>query len=187
VSINRKRRIFRPAGLPSRRPSRSVTLTVLAGALIVTGGAWLGLQPSEAPASSTPPGHLTAESTQTRIVDGNTLILGSRTVQLEGVRAAVRGTMCEAAGGTHFDCGAAAANALADIVHGSAVDCALNGAGQGGRPLAACSAGGRDINLTMIASGWARAEPHMPALHDAEQRARAGRMGLWAGSWVAAD
>ena len=187
MPIDRKRRIFRPVGLPLGRPSRSLTLTVLAGAAIVIGGAWLGLQPSEAPASSAPPGHVGAESAQTRVVDGNTLLLGDRTVQLAGVRAAQRGTMCEAVGGASFDCGAAAANALARLVRGVAIDCALNGAGQGGRPLAVCAAGGREINLTMIASGWARAEPGMPALSDAERRARTDRVGLWAGSWSAGD
>lgn len=170
-----------------RGSSRGLALSLLAGALIVSGGTWFGMQPTEAPASTAPPGHLDADAAQTRVVDGNTLILGNRAVQLAGVRAAQRGTICEAVGGAPFDCGVAAANGLAEIVAGSSVDCALNGAGQGGRPLAVCSAGGREINMAMVASGWARAEPGMEALGDAERRARADRRGLWAGSWTAAD
>jgi endonuclease YncB( thermonuclease family) len=187
VPIFRKRRIFRAAGLPSRGPARGMALVVLASALIVSGGTWFGLQPSQAPASTAPPGHLTAEATQTRVVDGNTIMLGDRAVQLAGVRATQRGAVCEGSGGVRFDCGAAAANGLADLIRDSAIDCALNGSGQGGRPLAVCSAGGREVNMAMIASGWARAELGMVALSDAERHARADRRGLWAGPWVAAD
>ena len=187
MPINRKRRIFRPAGTPSSGAFRRVCLFLLAGALIVTGGAWFGLQPSEAPASSAPPGHFSADPTQIRVVDANTLILGNRAVQLAGVRATERGAICVATGGTRFDCGAAAANALAAIVRGSAIDCALNGSGQSGRPLAMCSAGGRDIALAMVAAGWARADVGMPGLGDAERVARVERRGLWAGSWISAE
>ena len=187
MALNRKRRIFTQTGTPSRRRSRGVALTLLAGTLIVSGGAWLGLQPSQAPASTSPPGHLSAEANQTRVVDGNTLILGGRTVQLAGVRAAQRGAVCEASGGGRFDCGAAAANALSAFVRDGAIDCALNGSGQGGRPLAVCSTNGREINMAMIASGWARAEAGVPLLGEAERRAQAERRGIWAGSWIAAD
>ena len=187
MPINRRRRIFRAGGTPWRGPSRALTLTLLAGALVVSGGTWFGMQPTEAPASTAPPGHLEADAAQIRVVDSNTLILGDRTVQLAGVKTAERGAICAAANGARFDCGAAAANALARMIRDASIDCALNGSGQGGRPLAVCIAGGRDINLTMIASGWARAEPGMEALGDAERRARADRRGLWAGSWVTAE
>jgi endonuclease YncB( thermonuclease family) len=155
--------------------------------MVVSGGAWLGLQPSVAPASTSPPGHLSADANQTRVIDGNTLILGNRTVQLAGVRAAQRGAVCKASGGAGFDCGAAAANALSELVRNAAIDCALNGSGQGGRPLAVCFTGGREINMAMIALGWARADAGLQALGEAERRARAERRGLWAGSWVVAD
>ena len=187
MSINRKRRIFRATASPSRGSSRGIVLVLLTVALILTGGTWLGLQPSSAPASTSPPGHVDAAAEQTRVIDGNTLILGERTVQLAGVRAARRDAVCQNAEGTRFDCGAAAANALAQMIRGMPVDCALNGGGEGGRPLALCSAGGREINLTMVADGWARSEPGMTALSDAERAAKAGRKGLWAGSWIAGE
>ena len=166
------------------RPPRGVAITVLAGILILSGGIWLALQPSEAPASTAPPGHLVASAAQIRVIDGATLLLRDRAVQLAGVLAAERGSVCVAAGGTRMDCGVAAANALGDLIRDVAVDCSLNGAGQGGRPLAVCDAGGRDINLAMIAGGWARAEPDNMALGDAERLARAEHRGLWAGPWA---
>lgn len=187
MPIDRKRRIFRPEGTPLGRPSRGAALTVLAGAFIVTGGAWFGMQPSQAPASTAPPGHLSADPAQVRVIDGSTLLLRGRTVQLAGVQTAEHGPFCEASSGARFDCGAAATNALAGLIRDSAIDCALNGAGQNGRPLAVCSAGGQEINLTMVASGWARAEPGAAALGDAERRARAERRGLWASAWATAD
>ena len=187
MPINRKRRIFRATASPSRGTGRGVLFTVLTAALILTGGTWLGLQPSSAPASTAPPGHLEADAAQTRVIDGNTLILRDRTVQLAGVRAALRGTACQTADGARFDCGAAAANALAEMIRGTSVNCALNGAGEGRRPLAVCSADGHAINLTMVADGWARAEPGVAALIDAERSAKTGRKGLWAGSWTSAE
>jgi endonuclease YncB( thermonuclease family) len=134
-----------------------------------------------------PPGHLTAEAADIRVVDSNTVVLGNRTIQLAGVRTVPRDAVCEATGGVRFDCGAAAAAALATMLRDSPIDCALNGSSQGGRPLAICSSGGREINTAIIAAGWARAEPGRTALTEAEHRARAEKRGLWAGSWVATD
>ena len=187
MPIDRKRRIFRPDGVSLRRSARAALLTVCAGALILSGSAWFGMRPSEAPASTAPPGHVSAAAGQIRVIDGNTLLLRDRTVQLAGVRTARRGTMCEQPGGAYFDCGVAAANALSDLIRDTAIDCALNGEGQSGRPLAVCSAAGQEIALAMVASGWARAEPGATELGDAERRARAERRGLWAGPWAAMD
>ena len=187
MPINRKRRIFRPDGPHFSAPSRGVTTIVLATALVVAGGAWFGVQPSQAPASGAPPGHLSAGSAETRVIDGNTLLLRGRTVQLTGVRAAQRGVAFEMSAGERVDCGSAAANALSGLIGGNGIDCALNGAGEAGRPLATCSAGGRDINAAIVASGWARAETGSTELQDAEQRARKERRGAWAGSWAEQD
>ncbi len=190
--IDRKRRIFRPAGLTLGRPTRAALLTAAAGALVFVGGAWLGLRPSEAPASGTPPGRLSAEPGQVRVIDGTTLMLHDRAVQLAGLRTAERGTACGgAAGGASgavFDCGVAAANALADRVRGAAIDCVLLGGGQSGRPLAHCSAAGAAIAPALVASGWARVsgsagnDARDEALAEAERRAQAAHLGLWAGA-----
>lgn len=186
MSIDRKRRIFRPSLLSSLRmsmPSRGMALTVLVGGLIVIGGAWLALQPSQAPASTAPLGHLAAGPGLARVIDGETLVLGDRTVQLAGVRSAGRGEVCAGTGGIRFDCGGAAANALFGLVRDTAVDCAISGAGQSGRPQAVCSARGQEINQAMVAGGWARAEPGRAALEAAETRARSERRGLWGSQW----
>ena len=180
MPIDRKRRIFQPDSIAMGRPPRALVLTALAFALVVSGGAWFGMQPSEAPASSAPPGRLSASADRTRVIDGNTLLLGDRAVQLAGIRAARRGTICEAPGGAPFDCGVAAANALSDLIRDATIDCALNGNGEGGRPLANCSAAGRAIDTAMVASGWAQAEPGATALAEIERRARSERRGLWA-------
>lgn len=187
MAFGRKRRIFKSSWNTNRGSSRRIVLVLLTGGMIVSGGTWFGLQPSEAPASTSPPGHITAEANQTRVIDGATLILGDRTVQLAGVRIAGRGTMCVTDGGARTDCGAAAANALWRLVQDSRIDCALNGSGQGGRPLATCSVAGREINTAMVAAGWARADTSIPALAEAEQHARAARLGLWADPGRLAD
>lgn len=180
MPINRKRRIFRSNRANFGVPFRAVALTLFTSALVVSGGAFVGLKPTEAPVSTAPPGHIVASAVETRVIDGNTLMLQDRAVQLAGVRVADRGSVCTRTDGARVDCGAAAANILSDLIRGHEVDCAMNGAGQSGRPLAVCSAGGHEINLAMVASGWARAEPSLPTLGAAERQAATEHRGLWA-------
>jgi endonuclease YncB( thermonuclease family) len=182
VPINYKRRIFRPARLSSfglARPLRRVTLTVLAGAFAVSGGLWATLGPSQAPASSVSVGRITANSAEVSVIDGGTLRLHDRVVQLAGVQPPARGTPCVTGDGLSLDCATAAANALAGLVAGASVDCEWHGAGQAGRPLAVCSAYGRELNQAIVMAGWAGGDTAIPRLRDAEKKARADHRGLW--------
>lgn len=182
MPINYKRRIFRPARLPSfglARPFRSVTLTVLAGAFALSGGLWATLGPTQAPASSVSVGRVTTSSVEVSVIDGGTLLLRDRVVQLAGVQPPDRGTPCVTADGRRLDCATAAANALAGLIRGTQVDCEWHGAGQAGRPLAVCSAFGRELNQGIVMAGWARGDTAIPTLRDAEKKARADHRGLW--------
>jgi endonuclease YncB( thermonuclease family) len=112
------------------------------------------------------------------VVDGNTLRLADRVIRLDGVIPPARGQTCLARDGVAFDCGVAAANALAAMLRNGPVDCTLSGADRNGRPVATCSAGGQQLNRAVVAAGWARAADE--TLLAAEQRARAEQLGLWA-------
>jgi endonuclease YncB( thermonuclease family) len=130
------------------------------------------------------PGHderLAADPSHVAVVDGQTLRLRDRVVRLFGIEAPDRGRACRATDGAGIDCGAAATNALADLVRQGPVDCRVSGGDAMGRSLAVCVARGTELNRALVAGGWAHAdEDAQPALKDAESGARAARRGLWA-------
>lgn len=120
---------------------------------------------------------ITADPAQIRVFDGETLGLGDRIIRLSGIAAPARGEAC---GGdvSRADCGAAAAAALARLVHGQTITCRIEGHDGFRRGLGRCTAGGRDVNAAMVESGYALAS--VSVLRPLEVAARDGRQGLWA-------
>ena len=107
------------------------------------------------------------------VMDAQTLRVAGHVVRLDGVAAPRRGEGCAAGA----DCAGTAALHLAALVQDQRVACQFEGADQG---AARCEAGGREINLAIVASGWAEARGDAPALRHAEDSARAHHLGLWA-------
>ena len=97
---------------------------------------------------------LAAPAAQVAVVDGGTLRLGERVVRLIGVEPPPRGAACPAADGAATDCATAAANALAALVWALPVTCLTHGQDELGRFYATCEAGGTDLGLASVASGW---------------------------------
>jgi endonuclease YncB( thermonuclease family) len=178
VSLNHKRRIFRSgAGLRSAWPPPAVWLAAAGGLITLLVAGSLFVRSSEAPARAPALSHLSAESDQLAVLDGDTLRVGEHVVRLAGIAAPQRGSVCHGEAQTELDCGSAAANALAALVRGRFVDCAIRGHDPQGRPAADCSVGGRRLNVALVQDGWARAEA--ADLQDAEAAARAAGRGIW--------
>ena len=172
MSIQHPRRIFRSSRLDSRRlPVRTVLVAVLAfgagGVAVLVG---TSASPFKPPAE---PRVISAGSGQVAVIDGDTLRLGGEVVRLSDIAAPARGVSCAAGP----DCGSQASAALADLVRDRSVECRVSGQDGMGRPAARCDAGGRDVNVTLVANGWARAETL--AYSAAETDARAHRRGIW--------
>jgi len=185
VSLNHKRRIFRPAIAPLRGtalPGRGWALALAGGALTLLAGVWMAVQPSQAPARPPYETSLAADTAQVAVLDGGTLRLGDRVVRLAGIDPPARGEACHGVDGAGFDCGVAAANALAALVRDGSVACTLRGHDRVGRPLGRCVSWGTALNLALVAAGWARADRTQSDLARAEDDARAGHRGLWAGA-----
>jgi len=137
----------------------------------------------EPPAVPTAPTEvLTAPAAEVAVVDGGTLRLRDRVVRLQGVQPPPRGASCVTGG---QECGAAAANALAALVWELPVACRLTGADSQGRDYATCQARGTDLNRSVVAAGWARADARVQALKAIEDTARAERRGVWASAYGA--
>jgi endonuclease YncB( thermonuclease family) len=197
VSLNHKRRIFRShaRSLPFRDrllPSFGVLLAAAGGGVTVVVAASLFVRSSDAPARAPAGMHLSAAASRLAVVDGDTLRLGDQVVRLAGIVAPVRGSVCHdagkggagngearngEAGRVDVDCGAAAANALAVLVRGSAVDCTIRGHDDEGRPVGNCRAGGTGLSEALVQDGWARAET--ADLRETETAARTAGRGIW--------
>jgi endonuclease YncB( thermonuclease family) len=182
VSLNHKRRIFRPnAGSRPFRdrllPSLGVLLAATGGAVTLVVVASLFVRSSEAPARAPTGMHLSAPAVRLAVLDGDTLRVGDQVVRLAGIVAPARGSVCHDAGRSDVDCGAAAANALAVLVRGSAVDCTIHGHDPEGRPVGNCLAAGTKLSEALVRDGWARAEDG--DLQQPETVARAAGRGMW--------
>jgi endonuclease YncB( thermonuclease family) len=170
----RPRRIFTPAYHP--RPWGAI----LAGALVAGAVAGLAVALPQDLFGSSPRGQtLRAEGLEVRVVDGETLALGSQVLRLAGVWAPGRGVACHDQSGRSFDCGAAAADALVRVIGGRPVECDVRGRDPQGRALGVCRAGGAELNASLVAEGWGLAGDGSGALLTLEAVAREGRRGLW--------
>ncbi|MFN6955107.1 MAG: thermonuclease family protein [Acetobacteraceae bacterium] len=181
--MRQRRRIFRPSAQPRRWPNPALLLGAGALGWLVIG---LGL-PADLFGSAPREREWTVLATDVRVVDGDTLRLGDRTLRLSGIEAPARGLRCTDGEGRGFDCGAAAAEALARLVAGRDLVCRVHGRDRFGRALGACSAGTTDVNASLVDGGWARAADATGGLAVAEAAARAGRRGLWAGGFPATE
>jgi endonuclease YncB( thermonuclease family) len=175
VSLNHKRRIFR-SGAGAVLPSAGVWLAGGAATLLIV--AFLFVR-WDAPARAPAAGHVAAAADELAVLDGNTLRVGAHVVRLEGIAAPARGSVCHGGGQTELDCGSAAANALAALVHGRSVECAIHGHDRQGRPVGDCRAEGRPLNIALVQDGWARAEA--ADLREPETAARVAGRGIWRG------
>lgn len=90
-----------------------------------------------------------AVSGQARVVDGDTIKVGSVTVRLKGIAAPER----DEPGG------ADATEAMRRLIGGRSVRCELTGERTHGREVGYCTAGGTDLNGEMVRGGWALSCP----------------------------
>lgn len=183
MAIRAPRRIF--VGTASGRHSSGpgvVRQTLAAGLVGALAGAFLVLMaaPSDLFGRVPPPsGVIAAEAFRVAVVDGDTLRLDETVVRLQGVAAPPRGRLCRRLDGTNFDCGAAAAAALADMVRGQKVVCKIGARDASGVPEALCEANGVQLNRSLVAGGFAHAKVDAPVFGTEEALARAEVRGLW--------
>ncbi len=160
---------------------------VFAGVLGAVGGAALVMLVLPAELFGrvpTPSGTVAVDAQLVAVIDGETLKLRDTVIRLEGITAPPRGQYCRDSNGGEYDCGAAATEALADLVRGHAVECRLNGRDTAGFTQAVCDSGGTALNRSLVLAGWARAQmTHTQAgavsfgLEEAD--ARLERRGFW--------
>ncbi len=187
MPLDRRRRLFRAAPRSSVAVNRPALPRSLAAGLmgVLTGAAlMLLIEPGDLFGRAPPlGGEVTALPAQTAVVDGETLLLRDSVVRLLGVAAPSRGQLCRHSDHSSFDCGAAAAAALENLVREQKVICQLHGRDAMGRALAVCEAAGRELNHALVAGGWAHARSELVGLGDDEAAARRQHLGFWSGEF----
>jgi endonuclease YncB( thermonuclease family) len=120
-----------------------------------------------------------------RSIDGDSLYVGETEVRLFGIDAPEWTQNCTLKGRS-WACGEAAANHLSKLVTGRKLFCQKIDTDEYGRVVARCSAGAVDVNRQMVSSGYATAYRHYSADYvPDETRAKAAKLGIWAGSFEA--
>ncbi|MFZ2076823.1 MAG: thermonuclease family protein, partial [Xanthobacteraceae bacterium] len=98
--------------------------------------AWLVCSPLQAAELSGAP----------RVVDGDTLVVSSTKVRLEGIDAPESDQVCLDANGRRWACGIEARDRLATNIGNRSIECTPSGLDAYGRTLAVCTADGEDLN-----------------------------------------
>jgi endonuclease YncB( thermonuclease family) len=110
-----------------------------------------------------------------RPIDGDSLYVGRDEVRMKGIDAPEGRQSCTREGQA-WDCGNAARDELRRLIGQDMVQCTVIERDKHSRLLASCSAGGRDLNAGMVASGMAVA--YGGYLRE-QGEAKAKRRGLW--------
>lgn len=113
------------------------------------------------------------------VTDGDSLTLGKERIRLRGIDAPEFNQVCEREGAT-YPCGRRSRDSLFRLVRGKQVSCMGWERDRYGRLLAACSAGGAELNRTQVETGWAVSYGDY---YDEQEEARGKKLGLWAGSF----
>ncbi len=121
-----------------------------------------------------------------RIVDGDTLVIGSQKIRLASIDAPETDQICLDTERKTWGCGIQARDRLADHIGNRAIDCATKGRDVYGRTLAVCTLSGENLNAWMVQQGWALAFVRYSNEYTADQEAaRAAGRGLWSGAFIA--
>ena len=122
-----------------------------------------------------------------RVVDGDTLVIGTQKVRLFGIDAPEHDQLCKDAQGRDWPCGQAARDRLAGLA-AEGVRCVGADRDRYDRLLGVCAADGRDLNATLVAEGLAEAyRKYALDYVPEEETARGARRGIWAGPHLAPE
>ena len=119
-----------------------------------------------------------------RVIDGDTIEVGTARIRLFGVDAPESAQSC-VAGSRPWPCGRQATQALAGQIDNRSVACEERDRDRYGRIVAVCRHSGHDVNAWLVREGWAMAyRRYSTAYVDEEEAAKAAQRGLWSGEFV---
>jgi endonuclease YncB( thermonuclease family) len=122
-----------------------------------------------------------------RIVDGDTIQIGTSKIRLEGIDSPETDQLCLDHEGKRWTCGIEARDRLIQKAgRGKVWTCRTNSRDRYGRALATCEVEGANINRWMVREGWALSFVRYSHEYDTDElSARQAKAGLWSGAFVA--
>jgi endonuclease YncB( thermonuclease family) len=121
-----------------------------------------------------------------RIVDGDTVQVGTAKIRLQGIDAPETDQLCLDRNGKRWTCGIEARDQLIQKAGRKVWTCRTNSIDRYGRNLATCEVDGSDINRWLVREGWAMSFVRYAHVYDADERAaRQAQVGLWSGAFIA--
>lgn len=114
------------------------------------------------------------------IIDGDSIELSGKRLQLYGIDSPENGVPCERVDGQSLDCGSIARSALLDLTAGVDVVCQMVESEPSGAMTATCDAAGYSLNRNMIYTGWAVVDRSVTEnFIEVEAEAKRAQRGLW--------
>ncbi|MHC9236627.1 thermonuclease family protein [Pseudooceanicola sp. 502str34] len=119
------------------------------------------------------------------VIDGDTLEIHGDRIRLHAIDAIEWRQRCLRPDGTEWRCGTDAANALADKIESTTVQCHVIYTDLYGRFVAKCYQKGEDLNAWLVAEGWAVAYRQYGQDYVLEEdEAKAAKRGIWASRFI---
>ncbi len=133
-----------------------------------------------------PHGADSADSKKTATaLTGDRIELQGKQYCLADIDAPEPAQQCTLANGKPYNCGRIATTALMDLLAGASVQCTSTKKYSNGCAIAYCKADGFDLSANMVHTGWALAAPDARGRYTTiEEKAKAGKRGLWRGRFV---
>jgi hypothetical protein len=113
-----------------------------------------------------------------RIVDGDTVQIGTAKIRLEGIDSLETDQLCLDREGKRWTCGVEARDRLIQKAGGKTWTCRTNSVDRYGRALATCEAEGTDINRWLVREGWALSFIRYSHVYDSDGRLAAEQQKL---------
>lgn len=118
-----------------------------------------------------------------KVIDGDTIHIGSNKIRLHGIDAPETNQTCEK-NNTTWPCGKESAKALINFIHNQKVICDVKGTDQYKRYISVCFVNNWDINKFMVKNGWAIAYRYYSKDYTvSEDKAKKNKVGIWQGSF----
>lgn len=119
------------------------------------------------------------------VIDGNTIEIRGKRIQLHGIDAPEGRQMCLDEAGEQYGCGREAALALLQRLSGLSVHCEPKRMDKHQQVTAVCHQGQQDLSTWMVRSGFAVAVREQSTDYvAAEDSARGERVGIWRGEFL---
>jgi endonuclease YncB( thermonuclease family) len=119
-----------------------------------------------------------------RIVDGDTIWIGSTKIRFHGIDAPESKQTCTA-DGNEWPCGKEATTALIEATGDRPVNCLGDNFDRYKRLIAVCYIGNTNLNASMVRNGWAMAyRKYSTDYVDEETIAKESKAGMWRGKFM---